>query len=460
MKNEFEVRIEFADLKFYNKNCTTENRYGHQVIYDKVIEFIKSRNFEFKTGKYGSPEGRKKNLKASFSIYPAGFEIDFYHESDGCYSSSRYEKMPYLIKKMVINESQKIADFLRKQNIKDITKIKIKAVTSEEKIKREYVECWHHDQTDMNFDLKDFDGKTNSYTNSNQEDKDRDGKILRNGQIKYFRDYYGRLNKGKIYHATNSNWYLILNEKRYAVRWCTYLFDATADDFKQRRKKEIRLSDKKKDEIETKRNPELKKLKKAIKKYEMKNIETEFFGINVLKAFKELEKFKSILNPENIKFLKELSEKLKTQENFGTARPLVFQILDFETSAVYWDDDADYIAVLHDGEEFGKYENTDGGFNEFLEEYKEYYGLDDEDEEYDKTTDIPDYFDEIKNLDGFDTVCCTEKQVFKNFFLTKEEAERHLKNNRGKYNEKARVACNYGGYSHELTKLLEIIEKF
>ena len=37
MKNEFEVRIEFADLKFYNKNCTTENRYGHQVIYDKMM---------------------------------------------------------------------------------------------------------------------------------------------------------------------------------------------------------------------------------------------------------------------------------------------------------------------------------------------------------------------------------------------------------------------------------------
>lgn len=458
MKNEFEVRTEFADLKFYNKNYSRENEYIHQVIYDKVIEFMKSRNFKFETGKYGNPEGKKKSLKASFSIYPAGFEIKFYLESEGYYSSSRYEKMSYLVKKMFINESQKIADFLKKQNIKDITKIKIKAVTSEEKIKRQYVECWHHDQTDMNFNLKDFDGKTNSYTNSNHKDKDRDGKILKNGQIKYFRDYYGRLNKGKVYHCLNGNWYIILNEKRYDVEWCTYLFDATKDDFKQRRKKEVRLSEKKKDEIETKRNPELKKLKKSIKRYEKENIQKEFFGINVLEAFKELEEFKSILSPKNKKFLKELSTKLKTQKNFGTARPLIFQIVDYETSAVYWDEDADYISIIHNGEEFGTYENTDSGFNEFLNEYKEYYGLDEE--EYIKTAEFPDDFNEIKDLDGFNTVCCTEKQVLKNFFLTIEEAEKYLENNRGKYNEKAQVTCSYGGYSQELTKLLEIVEKF
>ena len=50
------------------------------------------------------------------------------------------------------------------------------------------------------------------YEVSEYNAKDKDGKRLRNGQIKYFRDRRGRLQRGTIYHNINNMWWVVLNK--------------------------------------------------------------------------------------------------------------------------------------------------------------------------------------------------------------------------------------------------------
>ncbi len=77
---------------------------------------------------------------------------------------------------------------------------------AEERIKASYVKSWHKPQTDTHFDLSDLDGLT--FPDHYASD-DRDGKLLRNGQVKTFPDYNGRIRKGRIYHNINNMWWVI-----------------------------------------------------------------------------------------------------------------------------------------------------------------------------------------------------------------------------------------------------------
>ena len=75
----------------------------------------------------------------------------------------------------------------------------------------------------MNFNLSDVDG-----TNGQDYcDKDRDGKIMLNGQIKTFIDYRGRIRKGKIYHHINNMWWVIASEYERFNIGSSHIFDDT-----------------------------------------------------------------------------------------------------------------------------------------------------------------------------------------------------------------------------------------
>ena len=232
------------------RNNTNEHRewedrdnYSHYKIFSSVLEFMKSRGFELgldekidKMIRRDYFRGKKGSLEFIAERYPAGFEINFFqninveNRNGGEYDFDKLEKMPYLIKMAYFNETNRIKDYLKTLGAEDVSKQEYKY--SEEKIKQYYVKGWHHPQEDMNFKLSDLDGHSGE---PEYNTKDRDGKEILNGQVKYFRDYDGRLMRCKCYHNINNMWWCILNDTEYTNKASFELFDATEEDFKNRR---------------------------------------------------------------------------------------------------------------------------------------------------------------------------------------------------------------------------------
>lgn len=220
------------------------NKWLHYPIMHRLLNFMKDRGFNIKHDEHVNKVirkdhwyGRKGNLEFVASRYPRGFKLEFFQNinfengNGGRYDFNKFDKLPYLIKLLWINETNKMGEFLESLGISNNTKVEYKL--SEDNIKRDFVECWHHPQKDMSFKLSDLDGTTceGSYNNT-----DRDKKTIYNGQIKYFRYWDGRLWRGKVYHNINNMWWIIINDSHYTNIADFELFDATEEDFHIRRK--------------------------------------------------------------------------------------------------------------------------------------------------------------------------------------------------------------------------------
>jgi hypothetical protein len=179
--------------------------------------------------------GKKANLEFKAERYPRGFKIQFYqnvnHENSngGYYDFDKLEKMPYMIKLLFINEINYIEGFI---NLLGITQTygRKEYKYAVDNIKAYYVEEWHHKFDNMDFCLEEVVHSQPSYNCT-----DRDKKRIENGQVKYFRDYKKRLKRGKVYHNINNMWWVVLNDTDYTNVAAFNLFDATEDDFKNRK---------------------------------------------------------------------------------------------------------------------------------------------------------------------------------------------------------------------------------
>ncbi len=194
------------DIKKYYKNLEDEYRYGrykdlefksHYCIYDILIEFFQNINHE--------------------------------HSKSGYYDFHKYEKMPYLIKKQYELTENKICKFLKLQGFEIENKRK-QPKNGEGFIINDYIEKWHHPQKEK-FELSELEGQTSAIYDS----RDRDGKIIYNGQIKYFREYYnGYIARGTVYHNINNMWWVLLPSGEIKNKASFELFDLKDTDFRGR----------------------------------------------------------------------------------------------------------------------------------------------------------------------------------------------------------------------------------
>ena len=175
--------------------------------------------------------GKRGDLEFWAKKYPNGFEIGFFqnvvHENPngGRYDFDKFQKMPYLIRlryQKYMNQLIRLLKYL--VDVQDKTSRTPKL--AEEWIKCRYAESCHSEQKDTNFDLHSLDGQTQPDYNG----LDRDKKRLRNGEIKYFRNYNGYLFRGRIYHNLNNMWWVIVD--KYTVRNIASfeLFDLAPED--------------------------------------------------------------------------------------------------------------------------------------------------------------------------------------------------------------------------------------
>lgn len=251
------------DLFSLSFNNNTEEKHGwddksewsHYPILDKVLNFMKTRGFEVgsdpeidKNYKCLSKDhwyGIKKDLEFKAHRYPSGWEIEFYqnisfeNRHGGFYDFDKFEKAPYLIRLLFIKEIEYIGEFIE-NTVKEVKCYSEKDYKlAEEKIKKDFQRHFDNKIT-MDFDLSKLDGLEGDaeYRRDNRYQsncKDRDGKIIVNGSIKYFRDYKGRLQRGKVYHNINNMWWVVLNDTDYTNEAAFSLLDPTEEDFKNRR---------------------------------------------------------------------------------------------------------------------------------------------------------------------------------------------------------------------------------
>lgn len=150
------------------------------------------------------------DLRFKAEYAPNRFEIEFYqdvfHENPhgGFYDFDKYEKMPYLIQKRYDWTLEKLLEYFEKCGYS--IEFPENTCKGDAFIIRDYIRSRHHPQENW-FSLKAVDGQTAEHE---MNGTDRDGKILRNGETKYFRDRSGYLLRGKVYHNINNMWWVLL----------------------------------------------------------------------------------------------------------------------------------------------------------------------------------------------------------------------------------------------------------
>ncbi|HAK44020.1 MAG TPA: hypothetical protein DCM59_16680, partial [Clostridium sp.] len=257
----YSINKNFFSITFINDteekhNWKDRGEWSHYPILHRVLNFMKDRGFEvgreprilkyYKCLNKDHWYGRNKDLEFKAERYPRGWTIEFFqnifseNRNGGEYDFDKFDKAPYLVRLMWINETKKIGEFLESivQGIENTSDPECKLAT--DKIKWNFQSHFDNEIT-MDFDLSNLDGlegddeyrKSNGKYNYNC--KDRDGKLIINGSIKYFYDYKGRLQRGKVYHNINNMWWVILNDTGYSNKASFELFDPSEKDFKVRR---------------------------------------------------------------------------------------------------------------------------------------------------------------------------------------------------------------------------------
>jgi len=261
-QHTFKIFRDSASINFYNGIKVTDSwskRQPHFPILHRVLNFMADRGFKvsrdpriekhYKILTKDHWYGRKGDLEFKAERYPVGWKIEFFqnivfeNKSGGEYDFGKFEKMPYLIKLLFLNECRHIAKFLINLEASDQTRPNYKLAEDciKEHIVKYTIGVKFKDPSEFN--LGDYVCSSSKYSSNIT---DRDGKVIQNGQIKYIRYYDGRLRRGRVYHHINNMWWIIFDKFGYSNYASFELFDPKPEDFRVRRIKKEYLDRKKK----------------------------------------------------------------------------------------------------------------------------------------------------------------------------------------------------------------------
>jgi len=168
-----------------------------------------------------------------------------------------------------------------------------------------------------------------------------------------------------------------------------------------------------------------------------------------------------LLTPEDIAFLRDLANELKTQDTYCTRKPIFFQVREFEFKTgldpEYTDDECvvltdDYIqcTTIQDAKDF-LIERLDLDDDELISETAKINAIEDtrEIEEYCGKNHIPC----IRT--GYE-----KREKLTGCFLTERACKLYLKQNGHHHKRDADTYCDHAWRNPEFQRLLEIVEKF
>lgn len=174
-------------------------------------------------------------FKAEYApnISHVSFYQDVSHENPhgGYYDFDKYEKMPYLIRKRFDWTLQKLIPYFEDCGF---TVEQEEKCRGEDFIVQSYIESRNHPQSNP-FSLSEIEGQTGEEYNC----KDAKGRILYNGDVKYFRDFDGYLQRGKVYQNINHMWWILLPSGNVYNKVAYELFDWEDVEKKGRKKRHL-----------------------------------------------------------------------------------------------------------------------------------------------------------------------------------------------------------------------------
>jgi len=157
---------------------------------------------------------QRGDLQCTMEVYPAGCKLEFYQEvnvtnpNGGRYDFNKLEKMPYLVKVAFRYAFQQVTAYLKSQGY----------ITTDDDPARDAWERVAYLRREM-VSRRYYKGTVESYNA-----KDRDGVMLRDGDIRYYRDHQGVLWRGIVMHNINNMWWVVSNDHIYHNIASFYLF--------------------------------------------------------------------------------------------------------------------------------------------------------------------------------------------------------------------------------------------
>ncbi|WP_426491089.1 hypothetical protein [Hymenobacter sp. 102] len=210
--------------------------------------------------------GKWRELEVGIEISWKGIKFEFYQNvnftnpNGGKYDFDKYAKMPYLCQKRFHYTVRRLQQLLT-QEVPGLVVQQIDAPkVAEQALLQKYEESWHHHGVQT---LADVQGQLKSYDLTHNS-ADRDKKQILCGQVKYYRDFDGRLRRGVVYWYLNSQWYVILHPTSCECVSASHLFDPTPEDFAVRRLKKGRIPEEKQKQLDLLNSLSLPALRKRL----------------------------------------------------------------------------------------------------------------------------------------------------------------------------------------------------